>query len=32
VEDTFILSDKQNEPLNRDTRAHLLNALIDKLG
>jgi len=32
VEDTFILSDKQNEPLSRDTRAQLLNALIKKLG
>ncbi len=32
VEDAFILSDKQNEPLSRDTRVLLLNALIDKLG
>jgi [protein-PII] uridylyltransferase len=31
VEDAFILSDKQNAPLNRDTRALLLNTLIDKL-
>ncbi len=32
VEDAFILSDKQNEPLSRDTRALLLKTLIDKLG
>ena len=31
VEDAFILSDKQNEPLSRDTRAQLLKTLIDKL-
>jgi [protein-PII] uridylyltransferase len=31
VEDAFILSDKQNEPLSRDTRAQLLNTLIEKL-
>ncbi len=32
VEDAFILSDQQNEPLSRDTRALLLKTLIDKLG
>jgi len=32
VEDAFILSDKQNEPLNRETRALLRDALINKLG
>lgn len=32
VEDAFILSDKQNEPLSRDTRALLLKTLIKKLG
>jgi [protein-PII] uridylyltransferase len=32
VGDTFILSDKQNEPLSRDARAQLLNALVEKLG
>ena len=32
VEDAFILSDKQNEPLSRDTRAQLLKTLIDILG
>ncbi|HEY5775917.1 MAG TPA: [protein-PII] uridylyltransferase [Xanthomonadales bacterium] len=32
VEDAFILSDKQNAPLSRETRALLLNTLIDKLG
>ncbi|MDH3902765.1 MAG: hypothetical protein OES90_06025, partial [Xanthomonadales bacterium] len=32
VEDAFILSDKQNEPLSRETRALLLNTLTDTLG
>lgn len=32
VEDAFILSDKQNEPLNRDTRALLLSTLTETLG
>jgi [protein-PII] uridylyltransferase len=32
VEDAFILSDKHNEPLSRDTRALLLKILIEKLG
>ncbi|MDX2427656.1 MAG: [protein-PII] uridylyltransferase [Xanthomonadales bacterium] len=32
VEDAFILSDKQNEPLSRDTRALLLQTLTDTLG
>ena len=32
VEDAFILSDKQNEPLSRDTRALLLKTLTDTLG
>jgi len=32
VEDAFILSDKQNAPLNRDTRALLLNTLTQTLG
>ncbi len=31
VEDAFILSDKQNAPLNRDTRALLLKTLIETL-
>ena len=31
VEDAFILSDKQNEPLSRETRAHLLKSLTDTL-
>jgi [protein-PII] uridylyltransferase len=31
VEDAFILSDKHNEPLDRDTRALLLDALTKKL-
>jgi len=32
VEDAFILSDTQNEPLNRDTRALLLSTLTETLG
>ena len=32
VEDAFILSDKQNEPLSRDTRALLLKTLTNTLG
>ena len=32
VEDAFILSDKQNQPLDRDTRARLLETLVDTLG
>ena len=32
VEDAFILSDKQNEPLSRETRALLLKTLTDTLG
>ena len=32
VEDAFILSDKQNAPLNRDTRALLLKTLTEALG
>lgn len=31
VEDAFILSDKQNEPLGRNTRAHLLKTLTTTL-
>ena len=31
VEDAFILSDNQDEPLSRDTRAHLLKTLTDTL-
>jgi [protein-PII] uridylyltransferase len=31
VEDAFILSDNQDEPLSRETRAHLLEALTNTL-
>ena len=31
VEDAFILSDNQDEPLSRETRAHLLKSLTDTL-
>jgi [protein-PII] uridylyltransferase len=31
VEDAFILSDKQNQPLSREARAHLLKTLTDIL-